>query len=75
MTESAGPRLRTRRPLAPRRSGGALHVPRSLEPDTAPIVAAVDNCPASRAATRDAVRPARAMRLSVVFVTCAAARG
>ena len=65
MTASAHPRPRIRRPLGQRRSGATLHGPRSPEPDTAPIVAAVDNSSASTAASRDAVRVAQALRASV----------
>jgi nucleotide-binding universal stress UspA family protein len=68
MTASAHPSPRIRRPLGQRRSGATLHGAGSPEPDTAPIVAAVDNSSASAAASRDAVRVARGLRAPVVFV-------
>jgi nucleotide-binding universal stress UspA family protein len=68
MTASAHQRPRIRRPLGQRHAGAALDGVGSPEPDTAPIVAAVDNSSASAAASRDAVRVARGLRAPVVFV-------
>ena len=68
MTASAQPVPRIRIPLGQRRSGATLHGRRPAEPDTAPIVVAVDDSSASAAAIRDAVRIARAPRVSVIFV-------
>jgi nucleotide-binding universal stress UspA family protein len=68
MTASAHPTFRIRTPLRQRRSDTGPHGPRPPQPVTAPIVAAVDNSSASAAASRDAVRLAKAMRAPVVFV-------
>ena len=68
MTASAHPTVRIRRPLGQRRSGAEPHGPRSPQPVTAPIVAAVDNSFASATASRDAVRLGQALKAPIVFV-------
>jgi nucleotide-binding universal stress UspA family protein len=54
--------------LATARSGTDSHGPRRIEPDAAPIVVAVDNTRAARAAAHAAVRLAGDLAAPLVFV-------
>lgn len=62
------PRPRLRRPLGTSGSAFESCRPVRVEPDAAPIVVAVDNSPASAAATRAAVRFAQELAAPLVFV-------
>jgi nucleotide-binding universal stress UspA family protein len=68
MITSADPPSRLQEQLATARSGTDSHGPQRIESDAAPIVVAVDNTRAARAAAHAAVRLARDLAAPLVFV-------